>query len=212
MDWTAIKALVFDFGGVLYPVSYGATIKAFENLGLNASDSFFSKAKQSTVTDAYEKGEISTQAFYNEIMRTLPKPVEAFEIEKAWNAILLGLNPAKLAFVQECRKKVPCFLLSNINEAHFRQIKKELGTSTIHDYFDGVFLSYEVGMRKPNSDIFQHVCKETGYKAAELFFIDDSPQHVVGAKAVGFNAYHLDTTTEKVEDIIQLAELGQSFE
>jgi len=210
MDWTKIKALVFDFGGVLYPVSYEATIKAFENLGLNASDSFFSKAKQSHITDAYEKGEISTLAFYNEILRTLPKPVDVFEIEKAWNAILLGLNPAKLAFVQECRKKVPCFLLSNINEAHFRQIKKELGASSIHDYFDAVFLSYEVGMRKPNANIFQHVCKETGYKPEELFFIDDSPQHVVGAKEVGFNAYYLDTATENVEEIIPLSKLRQS--
>lgn len=208
MDWSKIKALIFDFGGVLYPVSYEATIDAFAKLGLNASDSFFSKAKQSHVTDAYEKGEISTQAFYNEILRSLPSASTPYEIEKAWNAILLGLNKDKLAFVQECRKKLPCFLLSNINEAHFRQIKKELGNTTIHDYFDGVYLSYEVGMRKPNTNIFEHVMAETGYKPEELFFIDDSPQHVEGAKKLGINAYHLDTNTEKVEDIIPLSELG----
>ena len=208
MNWSNIKAIIFDFGGVLYPVNYEATIEAFAKLGLNASDSFFSKAKQSTVTDAYEKGEISTQAFYNEILRSLPTPSTPYEIEKAWTAILQGLNKDKLAFVQECRMKLPSYLLSNINEAQFRQIKHELGDTTIHDYFDGVYLSFEMGMRKPNANIFEHVMAHTAYKPEELFFIDDSPQHVEGAKKLGIKAYHLDTTTERVEDIIPLGELG----
>ncbi|MDC3395343.1 HAD-IA family hydrolase, partial [Flavobacteriales bacterium] len=56
---------------------------------------------------------------------------------------------------------------------------------------DKMYLSHEVGMRKPNTEVFEHILVEQKLKAEEVFFIDDSPQHIEGAKKLGIKTHHL---------------------
>jgi putative hydrolase of the HAD superfamily len=48
-----------------------------------------------------------------------------------------------------------------------------------------VFLSHEIGMRKPNTDTFEYVLDEAGINANETLFIEDSIQHIESANNVG---------------------------
>jgi putative hydrolase of the HAD superfamily len=56
-------------------------------------------------------------------------------------------------------------------------------------------------MRKPDEEIFKHVLSENGLIASETLFIDDSPQHIEGAKKVGIQTYYLDVAKESILDI-----------
>jgi len=61
-------------------------------------------------------------------------------------------------------------------------------------------------MRKPNTEIFEHILNEQKLKAEEVFFIDDSPQHIEGAKKLAIQTHHLLDTediTILFPDIIQ---------
>ena len=97
-------------------------------------------------------------------------------------------------------------MLSNTNEIHISSLPDELekqgGLRNINDLFEKVYLSYEVGCRKPDQEIFELVLKDAELKPSETLFIDDSIQHVEGAKKVGIRAHWLNIP--KGEDVHSL--------
>ena len=69
-----------------------------------------------------------------------------------------------------------------------------MGTAFFSDFcslFEKVYLSHELGLRKPHTDVFNYILKEKGLKANETLFIDDSIHHVEGAIKAGLQAHHL---------------------
>jgi HAD superfamily hydrolase (TIGR01509 family) len=70
----------------------------------------------------------------------------------------------------------------------------------LDDIFEQQYYSSEIGMRKPNVDCFQYVLDQNGLEPSETLFIDDSMQHVEGARKLKIKAYHL----KQEEDITTL--------
>jgi len=56
---------------------------------------------------------------------------------------------------------------------------------------DGCFYSNELGRRKPDPEVYLHVCRTLDVAPAEVAFFDDSRENVAGARAVGMHAYHV---------------------
>ena len=84
--------------------------------------------------------------------------------------------------------------MSNTNEIHIQEIENRVGAAFFSDFcalFEKVYLSHELGLRKPHPEVFTHILKEQGLKANETLFIDDSIQHVEGAIKAGLHAHHL---------------------
>ena len=57
--------------------------------------------------------------------------------------------------------------------------------------FNNIYLSYKIGMRKPNKEIFNFICNKENLDPSKTLFIDDSIQHIKGAKSIGLNTHHL---------------------
>jgi len=64
-----------------------------------------------------------------------------------------------------------------------------------------VYLSHDLGLRKPHTEVFTHIVKELGLDPAETLFIDDSIQHVQGALKAGLKAHHL-TEGERIAQLL----------
>ena len=97
----------------------------------------------------------------------------------------------------------PMGLLSNTCEAHWNWI---LGQgNTFLQRLNPKILSYRVGSSKPEPAIFEFAIKETGFPPEQIFFVDDLPANVAGAKAVGLDAV-LYTTAENLYE--ELASRG----
>lgn len=203
----AYKNIIFDLGGVILNIDYDLTAKAFEQLGLPNFQHLFSKASQEMTFDLYEKGLISSDDFRDALNNSLKTPVRTETIDAAWNAMLLDLPSSRLELLKKMKGSHRTFLLSNTNEIHihwfFNSLKHHFGIRDLSDYFEKVYLSYEIGLRKPDAAIFRHVLNENQLKPSETLFIDDSPQHIESAKKLGIHTYWLDV---KTEDIITLFE------
>jgi putative hydrolase of the HAD superfamily len=118
------------------------------------------------------------------------------EVDDAWNCILLGLWPEKVALVKSLREKgYRTFLLSNTNAIHVAEFEKmiaaSMGLEQFRSAFEKVYYSNEIGIKKPYPETFLAVCEWNGLVPAETMFIDDSKQHVDGAAAAGLIAVHL---------------------
>ena len=100
-----------------------------------------------------------------------------------------------MRLLEDLKKSHRLFLLSNTNSLHIPAFKKSIEREGLYDRFTMVFekhyYSSEVGMRKPDTKIFDLVVQENNLLKEKTLFIDDSPQHVAGAKRAGLDALHL---------------------
>ena len=189
-----ISSVIFDLGGVIYGVDYYRTINAFRTLGISHFEEVYAKAGQSDLFNALEVGHISRTVFINQIKTLSLQEMTCSQIVSAWNAMLLGFMPDALACLNRLRSTYRLFLLSNTNEIHIQEIENRVGIAFFSDFcslFEKVYLSHELGLRKPHPEVFTYILEEQDLLANETLFIDDSIQHVQGAIKTGIHAYHL---------------------
>lgn len=189
-----IDTIIFDFGGVLINIDYHRTIDAFKELGVLDFEERYSQADQNKLFNDLEIGQISAQRFINEMLSFMPKGVSANQVVRAWNAMILDVPQESVDVLARLKGKYRIFLLSNTNEIHIPKALAEWKKTTDVDFygcFEHVYLSHEIGLRKPNESIFRHVCQTHNLNAANVVFIDDSIQHIEGARKSGMNGVHL---------------------
>ncbi len=205
IDLNSYKNIIFDLGGVLLNIDYNLTVKAFEQLGIPSFQKLFSQAYQEDLFDIYEKGQISSQEFRDTLNQILKKQVSNTELDAAWNAMLLNFPPARLEILKKVNQTHRTFLLSNTNEIHIgwfnNALLQQFGIPDLADYFEQVYLSYKIHLRKPDSAIFDYLLKTKELNPFETLFIDDSIQHIESAKKLGINTYWLDVRKESLTDI-----------
>jgi putative hydrolase of the HAD superfamily len=200
----SINAIIFDLGGVILDLDYWLTIDAFKKLGCKDFNSLYNQQKQNQLFDDFETGKISASKFRNQLQNQMNISLTDNEFDNAWNAMLIELPVKRIQLLQNLKRKYPIFLLSNTNEIHIKAFQKiiasTIGYTTFKDCFKMVYYSSDIGLRKPNSDCFEMVLTENDLTAEKTLFIDDSAQHINGAKAIGIQTHLL----KKEEDLTAL--------
>jgi glucose-1-phosphatase len=194
-DLIGIKNIIFDFGGVIIDIDFCLSINAFIELGAKNFDEIYSQSQQSGIFDELDKGTISIDTFCEVLRKYLPDNVSKQQIIDAWNAILIGLPEHRIRLLEGIRKHYRIFLLSNTNIIHYQEYIDELqqkyGYKDLSELFEKAYLSFEVKMRKPESEFFKMVIKENGLQPEETLFIDDSEQNLPPAEALGMKTLFL---------------------
>lgn len=188
----SIENIIFDLGGVLIDIDYQATTKAFEALGIIDFDLHYSQLNQTSLFNDFEKGLISSQHFINKLMDIMPKGVTPNQIVAAWNAMLGKFPSGKIELLKKIKTNYRIFMLSNTNAIHLPPVIKawnEVSEHKMMDLFERVYLSFEIGQRKPDTEVFQWVCHQNNLIPEKTLFIDDSPQHIEGAKNAGLKTH-----------------------
>jgi putative hydrolase of the HAD superfamily len=201
-----IKNIIFDLGGVIINLDIPKTIAGFNKLSSRPFETIYTQLQQTPIFDDFDKGNISEEHFFAEIKELLEMPVSYEQLLSAWNAMLLDFPPGRLELLKQLKTKYRLFLLSNTNETHINEFEKQLqlnhGYKNLEPFFEKVYYSCRMGMRKPDREIFECVLKENHLKPGETLFIDDSPQHVEGALLTGINAHFL-TKGKEVETLLK---------
>lgn len=191
-----IHHIILDLGGVILDVDYQRSVQAFNTFGITDFHALYSQQKQDLFFDRFERGELSAFEFRNQI-RTYQPTLKDLDIDEAWNAMILQTPPQRIHFLQDLGKSYNLYLLSNTNEIHIscftKYFNRNFGEGTFENLFKHIYLSSNLGMRKPEIAIFEHVLNENNLKADETLFIDDSIQHIEGAIKTGMHARLLPT-------------------
>lgn len=188
MNLTGIKSIIFDLGGVIVNIEPHLTAEAFARMNntepvdliaLHHSENFFS---------AYEKGLITDAEFRDHIRKYIGKDIDDGQIDRAWNALLREVSKSKVDLIKQLSGKYRLFLLSNTNHIHqikFSRTFREAAGKNMEDYFEKVYYSFRMGMRKPDEDIFLQVMKENNLVPEETLLIDDHPPNIRTAAGLG---------------------------
>jgi HAD superfamily hydrolase (TIGR01509 family) len=193
---TGVKHIIFDLGGVLLNIDYALTEKAFTDAGIVNFADMYTQLGQSDLFDQLETGKIGREQFVAAIRDLCPVPITEEKVIECWNAMLLDFPVRRLQLLQQLRLYYDLVLLSNTNEIHEEAFNKiiysDRGIPNIGVFFDKVYFSHRVGMRKPNKDIFERILEECSFKPGETLFIDDSLQHIATAKELGIQTIYLE--------------------
>lgn len=198
------KAIIFDLGGVILNIDYHKTINSFKKLEVDNFEELYTQAQQHHVFDKFETGKITPQEFRNYIKSVADVELTNQQIDDAWNAMLLDLPQHRIDLLNQLKKEYPIFLFSNTNAIHLKafknSIKNQYGNENLlDDTFNKTYYSHILGKRKPNTNGFEQIIKENNLQANKTLFIDDSQQHIEGAKKVGLQTFWL-----KDKDIIDV--------
>jgi HAD superfamily hydrolase (TIGR01549 family) len=193
-----IKTIIFDFGDVFVNLDKQATFRELKKSNIEELSEELQKANRE-----YEMGLISTEAFIRSYVNNYSALTSKGMIA-AWNAILIDFPKYRFQFIKKLSEenKFQLILLSNTNEAHIDWIKQRIPFfEEFKSCFDAFYLSHEINLRKPNSDIFQYVLEKHQLKPEECLFIDDTPENIETAKNLGINVWNLEPTHEDVIDL-----------
>lgn len=199
-----INTIIFDFGDIFINLDKAATIEALRKLGLSEWDEDLNQ-----LNIQFETGQISQDEFLFGIQKHIPN-ASIDEIQNAWNAILLDFPLYRLEFLQKLSKKYRLFLLSNTDAIHIETFEQENGISFYRDFyqcFEKVYFSFEVGMRKPNPDIFNYLIEKHGLSAKRTLFVDDKKENTDAALSLEFQVWNLQVGQEDVVDLFSRKDL-----
>jgi len=181
-----IRALIFDYGGVLRRTADPRPRRAIER----RFDLERGEAEQAVfghpMWDQVQQGKVSSEAFWINVGDRLQLNEE--EMSEFRAAFWAGnrLDKPLLALIRHLRSEgYKTALLSNA-PASLRPHLAELG---IADAFDEIVISAEEGMSKPDVEIYERTLEQLGVPAAQTVFVDDWGENVTGARQVDLHAF-----------------------
>lgn len=205
------STILLDLGGVLIDVDYHAAARAFSGLGFSDFEALYSKAQQDHLFDGFETGELSPAQFRDRIRELHASALSDEQIDQCWNAMLGSIPAERLRLVAQLKEHYQVLLLSNTNAIHvpaFEEIiARENGITDFKSLFHGAYYSCEMHLRKPHAAAFHHVLERHCADPERTLFIDDSIQHVEGARNAGLHAEHLDLAQEDLPQLVQRMKL-----
>jgi HAD superfamily hydrolase (TIGR01509 family) len=176
--------LFWDLGNVLVQVDPMRTCLAATGGDGTAARRLLERLVHSPAQAAFELGQLSPEEFHRRLVAAgiVDLPYPAFR--DAWVDIF---NPIDDSFrlLEAVHRQRPCWLLSNTDALHFDYIQQRWD---VHRLLAGAILSYEVGARKPQREIFQAATERAGVQPERAGFIDDMAEHVDGARLLGIDA------------------------
>lgn len=195
LDLKGIKNIIFDLGMVIINLDQKATENAFKNIMGDVHDEVMLQLKNEAFFEAYETGKISTEEFVNRIGKSIGGPAIDEKIMNAWNAMLLDIPNKRFEILLWAKANFRTFCLSNTNELHvnfiYKLLQKTKKVNNLDPYFEKVYLSHEMGLRKPDVVCFEKVINDNHLNPSETVFIDDTAGHLEGAKKAGLKTFHL---------------------
>ncbi|MEE9335908.1 MAG: HAD family phosphatase [Granulosicoccaceae bacterium] len=183
MHKPTIKALLFDLGGVVLEVNFHHVFKSWAAMSVLDEHEIKARFKMDQHYQQHEKGQIEAPVFFEHLRHSLQITASDDEMAKAWNDIFGNEMTASLDAIDTVRNKFPTYGFSNTNRTH--QIYWEHHYPRIPKTFDKLFVSSEIGLRKPDPDAFNFILKEIAIKPEELLFFEDSLENIEGAERLG---------------------------
>ncbi|MFE7750265.1 HAD-IA family hydrolase [Streptomyces sp. NPDC057428] len=193
------KGLVLDFGGVLTTPLVTAALAFEQREGLATGTlltGLYLDPEGIRLTQELERGEL-TQTEWN----TVAGHSLGIPSDNLMGRIFADLRPEAsmiTAAAAARRAGVRVGILSNSVGPHPWNLYEG---HEVDRHYDAVVLSEEVGMRKPDPEIFRLVLKKLGLSAQECVFVDDTAHHLPAAAELGFAVVHAEEPAKTIGEL-----------
>jgi glucose-1-phosphatase len=198
-----VAAVAFDLGGVLADFGGVAPMRALA--GIDSDAELWERWLSCEPVRRFERGAGSAEEFATALVAEWQLAVEPDRFLADFRGWLVGPYDGAEALVKEVKAQVPVACLSNTNRVHW-----EAGAAQwpLLHLFDRTFLSFELGLVKPDREIFEHVVQELELPADRVLFLDDNEINVMAAREVGLCAERV-AGVDEARVVLEAAGLDQ---
>ena len=202
-----IKTIFFDIGGVLIDIHPERTYQYLSD----SADVEVNMVKESFPWDAhdqYERGIMNNEDWFITYKESLPQPC-CLKRSDFWNAwkLLLGEEKNTVNILEALNKQYSIWLLSNTNPKHIQDEieKRYLFPSLVN----GAVYSFDVGVRKPEKEIYEIAMQRANTKPQECLFIDDLLENIQAAKQIGIEGIHFISSEQLKQELVHLGIINE---
>ncbi len=195
------RAIVFDFNGVMTREPNRETIYPFLHETLHLSKAEFEKVYEALLSGKTDR----------EFWRSLAKE-KGVLLTNSWGKDFTAImrdsfaNPEMFALVDRLKQKqLPMILFSNMDAIPARHFR-EMG---LFEPFDRHIFAFEIGAAKPDPKAYQILLQELDLPPEDIIFIDDQPDNIRAAQAIGMKVVLFQSASQLQEDLeISLEQLN----
>lgn len=182
---TSIRAIVFDADGVLINPTWLFARHLKEKYGLDRGETkdFF----HGPFLDCME-GKANLLSELAPYIKCWGLSLSVKEFIETWFSLESSIDLKLAGHINDLRQSnIPCFMATNQEHCRAQYMRHSM---KIESYFDKVFFSCELGVRKPKTEFFKKVADRIGCLPQEILFFDDSLEFLTGAQASGWQIAH----------------------
>ncbi len=157
--------------------------------------------ESSGLLSAFGTGRISPQKYFKEVSDKLQLSTDFESFFSTYNNVF-ALKSDVVKTLMKLKKKYRLILLSNTDVKHVGFIKRKFPEMF---FFDDYVLSHEVGLMKPDPQIYQIALKRAKARAGECLFIDDLEENIEAAAKMGIHTILFTPQTDLETELRQLS-------
>jgi 2-haloacid dehalogenase len=199
-----IKAVVFDFGGVLIGWDPRNLYSRFFPEQPQAMEDFLAEISFMEWNAEQDKGRPFAEAVAS-LAKQFPQHAHLINAyQENWRESITGIIDGTVELLRALKKRGHLLYgLSNWSTETFSMVRHEF---EFFNLFDEIILSGEVKLIKPEPEIFELCQRKIGKPASQCLFIDDSKPNIITARKLGFDTVHFHSP-EHLKKELQIREL-----
>ena len=178
---------IFDLGNVIVDIDFNRVLGAWSDFSRVPLATLKQNFVMGEAFHRHERGEISDEEFAKALCEEMALPLSYEQFSTGWQAVFVALRPDVIDIMHKLRAKGDrVVVLSNTNRLHTTFWPEQY--PEIRAAADRIYLSQEMGMRKPESSIYQQVLTQEDFSAEDTVFFDDNADNIAGAERVGITS------------------------
>ncbi|MDV5354419.1 glucose-1-phosphatase [Kosakonia sp. SMBL-WEM22] len=178
---------IFDLGNVIVDIDFNRVLGAWSDFSRVPLATLKQNFVMGEAFHRHERGEISDEEFAKALCEEMALPLSYEQFSTGWQAVFVALRPEVIDIMHKLREQGHrVVVLSNTNRLHTTFWPEQY--PEIRAAADHIYLSQEMGMRKPEAAIYQQVLTQEGFSADDAVFFDDNAENIAGAERVGITS------------------------
>jgi glucose-1-phosphatase len=207
-ETTPARALLFDLGRVVLEIDFDRVFRAWAGRASCDPQALRRRFSFDRAYEQHERGEVDASGYFASLRRSLRLRLSDEDFVAGWSELYVAPVPGMVAVLAEASECFPLFAFTNSNPTHqavwATRYRPELSV------FRSIFVSSEMGSRKPDPGAFSEIARRTGLPASAFIFFDDTLENVMGARTAGMQAVHVQSTDDVRVALIKLTSSRKS--
>lgn len=187
--------LIFDLGNVIIDIDYDKAIRLIKSELPESLHAKVDHLYQTPFHFDYERGLIDSLTFRDAVRDYFGQSWADEKVDELWNNLLGKIPAERLELIKKLRQHYQVGVLSNTNLIHIHAVNdillRDHGIKNFDPVFDWVFFSHEMGLAKPQQEIYEKMLTDLGTSSDRVVFFDDLPANIQGASDLGIHAVHV---------------------
>jgi putative hydrolase of the HAD superfamily len=190
----SVDALLFDLGNVVIEIDFNRAVAHWATHAGCEEGLIRDRFRRDHAYDQHERGKIDRNAYFSALRTNLGIDISDAHLRDGWNSILIGAMPGISDLLATAAERFPLYAFTNSNPEHLKCLSDRF--ADLLRSFRRVFVSSNIGLRKPEPEAYRQVIDSIGVPAHRILFFDDLIENIEGARACGLQTVHVQTSTD----------------